>query len=216
LKREYCFIIKIMPLICVLFLSSCFTLNPNGANELKSKTSNEAIGEGGEKSDQFVKAKGSVRREKILLSNSVRCITADDKNVWIGTDIGVSRLSRKESRWINYTTLDGLVSDEIKAIAIDNNWVWIGTENGVSRYNISDGKWKTYKKKDGLASDKIFSIAVDGNYVWFGTDRGLNRYDKQLYSWALRSKKDGLSTTPLLLLLLKMNMSGSGHNLIRI
>ena len=187
--------ITIALLICTLWLSSCFTFNPNQVKQAQKEAVSETkTPSGKEKIEGFVKTKGNIYREKILLSNKVRCVAADDKNVWVGTDLGVSKFSRKENKWIYYTTLDGMVSDNVQAIALDGNLVWIGTSDGVSRYDISSGKWKTFKKKDGLASDTVFTIAVDGNYVWFGTDKGLNRYDKQLDSWALRSKKDGLST----------------------
>ncbi len=176
-------------------MTSCFTFNSNNIkvdkkgsepSKFQEKQTNDK--------EQFVKTKGKIFREKVLLSNEVRCASADDKNIWVGTNMGISRLSRKDNKWTHYTTLDGLVSDDINVIALDANLVWIGTNDGVSQYDIISGKWKTFKRKDGLASDKILSIAVDGNYIWFGTDKGLNRYDKQIDSWALRSKKDGLST----------------------
>jgi len=201
-KKNNSVLISLILLLCALWLTSCFTFNPNQVKQeqneadpgSKDKKSSEKQGA---KSDGFVKTKGKVYREKILSSNKVRCVAADDKNVWVGTDLGVSKFSRKENKWINYTTLNGMVSDDVQAIAIDGNLIWIGTSNGVSQYDISSGKWRTFKKKEGLASDTIFTIAVDGNYVWFGTDKGLNRYDKQLDSWALRSKKDGLSTNTI-------------------
>jgi len=188
-KIKTIFIIVTLILL-ILYINSCVTFNSNVDKIKKEKPQSKQT----EKQDKFVKTKGKVFREKVLISNQVRCISADDKNVWVGTDIGISRFSRKDNKWIQYTTLDGLVSDNINAIAVDGNLVWIGTNDGVSQFNITTGKWKTFKRKDGLASDKIFAIAVDGNYVWFGTDKGLNRYDKQIDSWALRSKKDGLST----------------------
>lgn len=185
------YFILILVLISLLSLSSCVTMNPNyrdkpinGNKELNRKTG----------LNEVIKTKGKLTREKVILSNKINCIAADDKNVWIATDKGVSRLIRKTNEWVHYTRLDGLVLDEVQAVAIDGQWVWFATNNGVSRFDTTTKQWRTFKKKDGLASDMVYCIAVDGNYVWFGTDRGLNRYDKQLDSWALRSKKDGLST----------------------
>jgi len=176
-------------LLLILSVSSCFTINPEYVQIQKQKEiKQETV------SKEIIKDKGRINREKSLLSNRVNCVAADDKNVWVATDRGVSRFSRNENRWTYYTRLDGLASDDVAAVALDGKWVWFGTSDGVSRYDTSSKEWKTFKKKDGLASDKVYCIAVDGNYVWFGTDRGLNRYDKQLDSWALRSKKDGLST----------------------
>lgn len=177
---------------CLFSMASCMTFNPQSkeAKQAKQKITDKKEVE----TAQFAKVKGGLRREKVLLSNKVRCVAADDNNVWIATDRGVSRLTRKDNTWTHYTKGEGLVSDDVLAVTTDGNLVWFGTSDGVSRFDTSSGKWKTFKRKEGLASDKVQCIAVDGNYLWFGTDSGLNRYDKQIDSWALRSKKDGLST----------------------
>jgi ligand-binding sensor domain-containing protein len=186
-------IIMVAGLIWVLSIVSCFTFAPPNQGKIKQAQREEAIGEKDTGQGEILRTKGEIRNEKILLSNKVRCVAADDKNVWVATDRGVSRYIRKEGAWIHYTKSDGLVSDDVLALAIDGDWVWVATRDGISRYDASSGHFKTFKKKDGLASDIIQCIAVDGNYVWFGTDSGLNRYDKQIDSWALRSKNDGLS-----------------------
>lgn len=172
-------------------IMSCVTINPEHSEQFSAQSdqANEQ-----ERLIDVPKGKVIAERQKVLISNRINCIAVGEKDVWIGTDRGVSRYIKAENRWTYYTRIDGLVSDEVNAVAIDGKWVWFGTQDGVSRYDVSSNTWKTFKKKDGLASDVVYSIAVDGNYVWFGTNRGLNRYDKQLDSWALRSKKDGLST----------------------
>lgn len=178
-------------LIPLFSLISCLTFTPNrGTGEQSSEEAAEA--DAGQ--DEFVKVKGNVRREKILLSNKIRCVAADDNNVWVATDRGASRYIKQEDKWTHYTKSEGLSSDDVLSISIDSNLVWFATRDGVSQYDTESSKWKTYKKKDGLSNDIVQCIAVDGNYVWFGTESGLNRYDKRIDSWALRSKKDGLST----------------------
>ena len=181
----------IFVLLFILFIPSCITFDPKNVGGKKIKEPVEGISE---ESSKFAKVKGEVLWEKTLISNQIRCVAADDKYVWIATDRGVSKLSKKDNIWSHYTKAEGLATDDVVAVAVDGNLVWFATTDGVSRYDNSSGKWKTFRKEDGLASNKVQCIAVDGNYVWFGTDSGINRYDKQIDSWALRSKKDGLST----------------------
>jgi len=181
----------IITLIGMLSMLSCLTLTPN--HRAKEQSGQEAVTTD-TGPDEFVKVKGNVKREKILLSNKIRCVAADDNNVWVATARGVSRFSRQDQAWFHYTDSSGLVSDDVMAIALDADLVWFVTSAGISQYDTSSDKWQSFKRKEGLSSDNVQCIAVDGDYVWFGTDSGVNRYDKQIDSWALRSKKDGLST----------------------
>ena len=181
----------IITLICLLSIVSCLTFTPDRGTKEQSGQEAVTTDTG---PDEFAKVKGDIHHEKILLSNKIRCVAADDNNVWVATDRGVSRFSRKDEAWFHYNDSAGLVSDDVLAVALDDNLVWFATSDGVSQYDTSSGKWNIFKQKEGLSSDRVQCIAVDGNYVWFGTDSGINRYDKRIDSWALRSKKDGLST----------------------
>lgn len=131
--------------------------------------------------------------QRVLISNDIRCISADDNNVWIATDTGVSRFERATNSWRHYTKDDGLNSDNVNAVASDGKWVWFGTDDGANRYNVETEKWETFREKDGIKGSRIFRIAVDRDYVWFGTDRGINRYDRNIDSWSSRTESDGLS-----------------------
>ncbi len=135
----------------------------------------------------------SQREFEVLISNSVRSITADANDVWIATDSGVSRFSQRDGRWTSYTKDDGLVSDNVYVVASDGGEVWFGTDNGVSRYKSAQNEWTTYREKDGLVSNTVHCITQDANYVWIGTDSGLARFDTNISSWAARTH-DGPST----------------------
>ena len=184
---------RISILIILAFLSgsfsACFTLQPP---DKQMKTVQQPLPQTNTISERVDKTKGAVQYEKTLISNKIRCISADSDNVWIATEQGVSRYIRKMDSWVSYTRADGLVDDAVNAVAIDGNLVWFATDEGVSQYNLQTNQWRIFKRQDGLASERVSSIAVDGNYVWFGTENGLNRYDKTIDSWAVRSKKDGL------------------------
>ncbi|MBM3241032.1 hypothetical protein FJZ31_32515 [Candidatus Poribacteria bacterium] len=184
---------RISTSIILLFLlgsfSGCFSLQPPNK---RIKTIPQPLPQTNSVSETVDKTKGAVQYKKTLISNKVRCISADSDNVWIATDQGVSRYIRKTDSWVSYTRADGLIDDAVNALTVDENLVWFATDKGVSQYNIQTNKWRMFKRQDGLSSEKVSSIAVDGNYVWFGTESGLNRYDKTIDSWAVRSKKDGL------------------------
>ncbi|MFC1714949.1 two-component regulator propeller domain-containing protein, partial [Candidatus Poribacteria bacterium] len=167
MSSRYKIIITIIMLVWLLSIVSCLTFNPDGVTKDQSGQETVSADAG---SDEFVKAKGDVRREKILVSNKIRCVAADDGNVWVATDRGVSRFSREDEAWFHYTDSTGLASDDVLAVALDGDLVWFATSDGVSQYDTSSDKWKTFKRKEGLASDNVQCIAVDGNYIWFGTD----------------------------------------------
>ena len=172
-------------LICALWLTSCFTINPNQIKQAQNEATSDIT-----ELKQIGQSEGS---QRVLISNNIRCISADDKNVWIATDRGVSRLDRATNRWRHYTKDDGLNSDNINAVASDLNWVWFGTDDGVSLYNIDTGTWRSFKAKDGLKGNRVFRIAIGMDYTWFGTDQGINRYTRSIDSWSSRTAKDGLS-----------------------
>ncbi|MBM3242744.1 hypothetical protein FJZ31_41315 [Candidatus Poribacteria bacterium] len=142
--------------------------------------------------------------QRVLISNNIRSISADESSVWVATDRGVSQLDRKAkpsvseanrttNTWMHYTKDDGLGSDNVNAVVSEGNFVWFGTDDGVTRYNVKLQSWRTFKEKDGLKGSRVSCIALDRNYVWVGTYSGLYRYDKNIDSWAERTPKDGLS-----------------------
>jgi ligand-binding sensor domain-containing protein len=172
-------------MICAIWLTSCFTVNPNQEKKVQNKVTSDIT-----ELKQIGKSEGP---QRVLISNNIRCISADDKNVWIATDRGVSRLDRSTNCWRYYTKDDGLNSDNINAVASDLNWVWFGTDDGVNQYNIDTGTWRSFKAKDGLKGNRVFRIATGMDYTWFGTNRGINRYTRSIDSWSARMPKDGLS-----------------------
>ena len=168
----------------IIFLAGCSLSRP-----VKTAHSGE-LEEGLEELKQIRKSESA---QRVLISNDIRCISADENNVWIATDRGVSRYQRATSSWMQYTKEDGLGSDNVNTVASDREWVWFGTDNGVSRYDTDTGTWQTFGEKDGLKGAKVLRIAVDVDYVWVGTNGGINRYDRNIDSWSARTVGDGLS-----------------------
>lgn len=139
---------------------------------------------------------GAISKEfaETLVSDEVWCIAVDDKYVWVGTRMGVSRYDKRRDMWKTFTKEDGLPDDKITAIAADERWVWFGSDKGAAVYDKRTKDWRTYTTKDGLISDKVTCIAIDGDLIWFGTyDAGVSVFDTKNNSWKGFTKEDGLA-----------------------
>ena len=102
----------IIGLICVVLLfSSCMTFSPPQARKQKQMSEKQK----GTDADilQAAKKGVSVTRQNVLISNHINAISADENNVWIATDQGVSRFDRKNNKWMHYTKEDGLGADNV-------------------------------------------------------------------------------------------------------
>lgn len=94
-------------------------------------------------------------------------------NVWVGTDTGLSRISRNEV--LSITSTDRRV-DVVRSVTVGNDGsVWAGTANGLVRFTGDRQRW--YGTQDGLPSVGITAVhaAADGS-IWVATQEGLARY----------------------------------------
>ncbi len=84
------------------------------------------------------------------------------------------------TRWIPYTTKNGLPNDHIFSVAAASNEVWVGTEDGLAVIDKTSGKVKrTWTMDDGLPWKVVSGIAVDEKTgeVWLALfGGGLARY----------------------------------------
>ena len=134
-----------------------------------------------------------------LVADEVRCIAASKKNVWVGTQRGVSQYNIGKDIWKTTTAEDGLASDEVSCIAIDDAWVWFGSDRGVTVYDEETKDWVTYTAQDGLASDQVTTIGVDETEVWIGTyDAGVSRFNRETNRWVTYTREDGLAHNGIL------------------
>lgn len=115
-----------------------------------------------------------------LLSNNVNSISTDSKgNIWVCTDIGVTRIVFENNtnvlQVVNYNFMSGLPEASINIAFEDReNNIWFGTENGLSRYGGS--RFTVYTKEQGLLNNIVWALAGDkeGNLL-IGTDDGLGK-----------------------------------------
>ena len=90
---------RLQLVIAIIFLAGCSLSRP-------VKTTDGAESKEGLKGlEQIRKSEGA---QRVLMSNNIRCISADENSVWIATDRGVSRYDRDTKIWMHYTKEDGL------------------------------------------------------------------------------------------------------------
>lgn len=133
----------------------------------------------------------STQRFGIVNEDEVAVITRDQKGVmWVGTDIGLLRLSAEKPRWFGIK--DGLVDTSVHTLLVAKNGdVWAGSKKGLSR--IRGTEVRSFTHADGLPRGRIRAIheAPDGA-IWVGSyGGGLARVgDKRL---TRLNSKHGLS-----------------------
>ena len=112
------------------------------------------------------------------LSTQISTLALDSKeNLWIGTSLGLSILS-KYGEWSSVRGTEGLPVEEITALAIDkNDNIWIGTTQGAILYKpYEEGRqWYYRVGKRYLIDDEILDIEISDNgmSVYFKTKSGI-------------------------------------------
>lgn len=132
---------------------------------------------------KFDKFKNVPGEPKSLLDNNIWGLVEDDeKNIWVATEIGVSKFIRDRNEFINYnfqelfkTTSAG---NRVFNLFIDSNKrLWSATSNlGFTYYDAVRDKWKTvpYQINDTTVvpgdSDLGLGITEDSNgKIWIGS-----------------------------------------------
>ncbi len=117
-----------------------------------------------------------------IAGNNVGCIYEDEnKNLWIGTMHGLSCLNKKNGKFINYSTADGLPSDNIFGILEDNNRnLWVSSSHGISKFNTTTKAFKNFDAVDGLQGNEFKEMAYckdRSGLMYFGGNNGFNVFN---------------------------------------
>jgi len=130
-----------------------------------------------------------------LAGDRVRVAVEDkDKNLWIGTTTGLTKIDAITAELTSYSKNDGLENEYVMCLYEDNaGFLWIGTDGG-GICIMKDGKIvSNLTTKDGLAGNVIFKIMQDKNGVyWISTGTGLTRIEDNIFKNFTAS--DGLGT----------------------
>lgn len=108
-----------------------------------------------------------------------------EKNVWIGTGLGLCKLSNFSEKsgkasWQRYFFPDDpVLNTRINSIFQDTkNNVWFAGEKGIASYNLRNDSVNTYTYFDGYDLSSSTSITSDNkNRVWIGNMKGLYLFD---------------------------------------
>ncbi|MDI6781278.1 MAG: gliding motility-associated C-terminal domain-containing protein [bacterium] len=118
------------------------------------------------------------------VSNNIKCIAADDENIWFGTNDGIGQYNRLTQSWKGFFNKKGGLGNSIHCLAIDDNIVWFGSHgDGLFRYQNSTGKWLASPATNNLLDPNINDILIVNNIVWVATDHGLAKYDTLSKQW---------------------------------
>ncbi len=98
-----------------------------------------------------------------LLSNSVRVVEYSPfGNVWVGTNLGVSRWDDGIERFVD-VTLPPEVSTDVTSLAFDGlGNIWVGTRSGLARLDVRGGASLAFTETNSdLVADQINDLWLD-------------------------------------------------------
>ncbi len=132
---------------------------------------------------KFHKENGVIEKYKnnSLISNSINCMTFDNiGNLWIGTNIGLSKFDINKNKFTSYTTEDGLTNNFINSILIDtDNNLWISTNKGLNKLSIEKDNTIKFSKAnyiDGYQFHKNSSLIDKNGMMIFGNTKGITYF----------------------------------------
>ena len=108
-------------------------------------------------------------------------MTFDDLgNLWIGTNVGLSKFDLSTEKVTVYTTVHGLSNNFINSILVDNsNNLWISTNKGLNKFDIQGEKIANFKKADGLYGYQFnlnSSVKLENGVMIFGSTNGVTYF----------------------------------------
>jgi len=114
-----------------------------------------------------------------LNSNRINWIFEDaEKQVWVGTEGGLSKFDPKANSFLNFTTKDGLPSNLVYAILEDDKgFFWISTSRGLFKYAPAENKvLAIYSRSNGLLTDQFnynSAFKDEQGRLYFGSVKGM-------------------------------------------
>ncbi len=96
-------------------------------------------------------------------------LSVDNKNVWAGTPVGISRYDKQNDVWIRIITSDPLTNKPyvVTTIEDDDEYVWYGTY-GYGIGKCLKNKMKLVKYSGGMEHDNIRTIGIDNENLFLG------------------------------------------------
>lgn len=112
------------------------------------------------------------RRDRGIDSDQYYSIAHDAKSVWIGTEIGLTRMDRRSRTFRSYGQFDGISGERVTALLPVKNNLLIGTDRGVSVYDIKrDSIYDA--NTDIMLPRLIYDFAKADSIIYAATDQGI-------------------------------------------
>ena len=119
-----------------------------------------------------------------LISNDINCMIFDKfENLWIGTNIGLSKFKIKTNKFTSYTTAEGLTNNFINSILLDDdNNLWISTNKGLNKFDIEKENIINFTKMDGIHGYQFninSSLKNKDGMMIFGSTNGITYFNPE-------------------------------------
>lgn len=112
----------------------------------------------------------------------VWAIGMERDSLWLGTSMGLSRLSKAKGKFETFDRTRGLPDDFVWAMAFDEESLYFGTQaGGVAEFRKRDSDWHVINSSHGLASDEVYCVTLAKDKtvagkgeLWVGTYGGVS------------------------------------------
>ncbi len=149
--------------------------------------------------DNFVNYLPDPNNPYSLSSASVFALTEDnDKNLWIGTGLGLDVLPYGSEKFLHYTYNEkdssSLSHNTVHSLFKDHAGnIWVGTVGGLNLFNKKTKTFVRFTEKHGLPNNVINSIIEDDDHnLWLGTNKGLSRFNPRTRTFRNYNTDDGV------------------------
>ena len=124
-------------------------------------------------------------------------VSAQNGDVWVGTNMGISRLSNRSSLWSGYRESDGKTLQAVTAIvAMPDNSIWARSYAHKAIMRFDGSTWKPVEELGKSVGIPSMVLAADGSLWVAGLEAGVMRFDGK--KWMTYSVEDGLPTNHIL------------------
>jgi hypothetical protein len=122
------------------------------------------------------------RRESGVISDRFSAIAHDDRNIWLGTDLGLVRIEKSGGRFRTYSHFQGIYGTQVTALLPIKGNLLIGTEQGVSVYDlVRDSIYAA--NSSNIRGQPIHSFAIRDRTIYAGTDYGIYSLEWGTNKW---------------------------------
>jgi signal transduction histidine kinase/ligand-binding sensor domain-containing protein/CheY-like chemotaxis protein len=168
--------------------NSIFCLYQDKTHDMWIGTVEGGVNYTSNREQKFHSIRADNNNSNTIQSNFINVIFEEDRFLWIGTEVGLDRLDKKNGRYRHFQyesdKAHTLGANAVFAICKDSHGnLWIGTwSGGLNLYNYTTETFKrflTSENENSISSNNVTSILEDsrGN-LWIGTQEGgLNRYN---------------------------------------